>query len=100
MLVRGDAAPEFEAPTGGGSKLRLSTLRGRTVVLYFFPKAGSLGCTHESKRFAARYPEFQANGTEIVGVSVDSVEEQGKFASDCALPFPLVADIDQRIARA
>lgn len=99
MLVPGETAPEFDAPTSLGRRLKLSQLRGRPVVLYFFPKSGSLGCTAESNEFAHAYPEFQAKEAEVVGVSVDTPDAQSKFAEECSLPFPLVADADKEIAR-
>jgi peroxiredoxin Q/BCP len=99
MLVPGDVAPEFEAPTSGGGRLRLSELRGRSVVLFFYPKAGTLGCTAEAKGFAHEFPDFHARGVELVGISVDSASEQTAFASECSLPFPLVSDADKEIAR-
>ena len=99
MLAVGEVAPEFEAATADGRRLRLSELRGRTVVLYFFPKAGTLGCARESRELARRFPELSRVGAEIVGVSVDSVEDLREFAVDCSLPFPLVSDSDKSIAR-
>ncbi|MCI4331427.1 MAG: peroxiredoxin [Thermoplasmata archaeon] len=99
MLIPGELAPDFEAPTTHGAKLRLSSLRGRSVVLYFYPKAGSMGCTSESKEFAHHFPAFQDRGVDIVGVSVDSAVDQVAFASECSLPFPLVSDSDKEVAR-
>lgn len=99
MLVPGDVAPEFDAPTSRGDRLRLSALRGRRVVLFFYPKAGSLGCTYETKEFARQYRRFQEGGVEVVGVSVDSPTDQSAFAAACEAPFPLVADVDREIAR-
>ena len=74
-------------------------LRGRPLVLFFYPKAGSLGCTRESVEFARHFDEFRARGVEVVGVSVHSPSAQRKFAESCSLPFPLVADEDREIAR-
>lgn len=99
MLAAGESAPEFEGDTAAGARLRLSSLRGRSVILYFFPKAGTAGCTRESIGFAHYYSEFRAAGVEIVGVSVDEVGKQSKFTSECSLPFPLIADADKQIAR-
>jgi peroxiredoxin Q/BCP len=99
VLVRGDTAPDFDGPTSTGQRLKLSSLRGQSVVLYFFPKAGSMGCTYESKEFAHRFPAFRERGVGVVGVSVDNLSEQITFASECSLPFPLVSDSEKEIAR-
>jgi thioredoxin-dependent peroxiredoxin len=99
MLTVGDSIPDFEGTTGSGSRLSAVSLRGRAVVLYFYPKAGSLGCTRESVEFARHFDEFRARGVEVVGVSVDSPSAQHTFAESCSLPFPLVADEDREIAR-
>lgn len=99
MLAVGDVAPDFEAATGQGTRLRLSTLKGRRVILYFFPKASSAGCTRESIGFAHYYPSFRDQGVEIVGISVDDVPDQKRFGEECSLPFPLVADPEKEIAR-
>ena len=98
-LAPGDPAPEFEAATGDGGRLRLTSLRGAPLVLYFYPKASSYGCTRESLGFAHIYPELQRRGVRLVGVSVDDVEQQRAFAEECRLPFPLVADNGKEIAR-
>lgn len=100
MLKTGEAAPEFEAPTSQGSALKLSSLRGHPVVLYFFPKADTPGCTIESKAFRDLQPEFDRRQVRVVGVSVDELPAQEAFAKKCALPFPLVADPSKAIARA
>jgi peroxiredoxin Q/BCP len=99
MLQPGDVAPDFEGISTRGSGFRLSSLRGGPVVLYFYPRAGSLGCTYESIGFAKEHPALREKGVSIVGVSVDSVDDQRRFLETCALPFPLVADSDQVIAR-
>ncbi|MFY9716919.1 MAG: peroxiredoxin [Thermoplasmata archaeon] len=99
MLAAGDAAPEFSGVTARGETLTLGSLRGRPAVLYFYPKAGTSGCTMEANDFARHYPEFERAGVAIVGVSVDSVEAQRRFSENCKLPFPLVADADRSIAR-
>ncbi|MGD0718474.1 MAG: peroxiredoxin [Thermoplasmata archaeon] len=100
MIPIGSRAPEFTALREDGSRLSLSELRGRVVVLYFFPKAGTPGCTRETEGFVERYRELQARGVDVVGISVDSVIRQGRFAADCQVPFPLLSDSDHTIARA
>lgn len=99
MLAVGQEAPDFSGTIADGSRLTLSSLRGRPVVLYFYPKANTTGCTLEARGFTEHYPEFQRAGVAIVGVSVDSTEAQKSFADKCSIPFPLVADRDKSIAR-
>jgi peroxiredoxin Q/BCP len=99
MIQPGDLAPEFEGISTQGSGFRLSSLRGGPVVLYFYPRAGSLGCTYESIGFAKEHGALRDRGVSVVGVSVDSLVDQRKFLETCSLPFPLVADSDQAIAR-
>lgn len=99
MIQPGDIAPDFEGISTRGGPFRLSGLKGGPVVLYFYPRAGSLGCTYESIGFAKAYPALRERGVSVVGVSVDSVTDQRKFLETCSLPFPLVADSDQVIAR-
>ncbi len=100
MIPIGGRAPEFTALRPDGSRLSLSEFRGRPVVLYFFPKAGTPGCTRETEGFVERYRELQAKGVEVLGISVDSVERQDRFAAECRVPFPLLSDSDHAIARA
>lgn len=69
------------------------------MILYFYPKANTSGCTLEARGFTEHYAEFQHAGVAVVGVSVDSVESQKKFAAKCSIPFPLVADHDKAIAK-
>lgn len=99
MIQPGDVAPDFEGISTRGSGFRLSSLRGGPVVLYFYPRAGSLGCTYESIGFAKEHSALKERGVSVVGVSVDSLSDQRRFLETCALPFPLVADSDQAIAR-
>lgn len=100
LIAVGAKAPEFTAPQQDGRPVSLSALRGRTVVLYFFPKAGTPGCTRETEGFVERYRELQAKGVEVLGISTDSVGRQGRFAEQCSVPFPLLSDPDQAVARA
>jgi thioredoxin-dependent peroxiredoxin len=99
MLAAGVQAPDFTGTAADGTSFTLSSLRGRPVVLYFYPKANSLGCTVEARGFSEHYAEFQTAGIAVVGVSVDSVESQRRFVEKCAIPFPLVADREGSIAR-
>jgi thioredoxin-dependent peroxiredoxin len=99
MIAVGQTAPDFEGTTGDGTPIRLSSFRGRTLVLYFFPKAHTSGCRAETRGFAEHHLKLQRAGLDVVGVSVDSVEDQKSFAAECGAGFPLVADRDRSIAR-
>jgi thioredoxin-dependent peroxiredoxin len=98
MVAIGDVAPDFVAPTQDGTPLKLSSLRGSPVVLYFYPKADTPGCTIESKGFRDVYPEFQSKKVHVVGVSVDDCPAQQAFAQKYGLPFPLVADTSKNVS--
>ncbi len=99
-LVPGTSAPDFSAPASGGREISLSGLRGRKVVLYFYPKDDTPGCTTEGQEFAALYPEFQAAGAEVIGVSRDSIDSHEKFAHKYGFPFLLVSDASEALCRA
>jgi thioredoxin-dependent peroxiredoxin len=99
MLEAGAEAPTFVGTNADGEALDFARYRGRPVVLYFYPKANTAGCTAEARGFAENFPELQNAGIAVVGVSVDSVASQKSFSDKCGLPFPLVADRDRSIAR-
>ena len=99
MLTAGAEAPDFTASTADGAPFTLSSLRGRPVVLYFYPKANSPGCTVEARGFTEHFPDFVRAGIAVVGVSADTVGAQARFREKCAIPYPLVADRDRSIAR-
>ncbi|MGC2288881.1 MAG: peroxiredoxin [Thermoplasmata archaeon] len=99
MIEAGAQAPDFDAPTSKGQNLKLSSLRGKPVILYFYPKAFTSGCAMETRTFGEIYSKLTAQGVEVVGVSVDDVEKQTAFAADCNADFPLVADHDTHIAQ-
>jgi thioredoxin-dependent peroxiredoxin len=99
MIAAGELAPPFVGTVADGSTLDFAAYRGRSVVLYFYPKANTTGCTLEARSFAENYAEFQKAGIAVIGVSVDSVEDQKKFSEKCNLPFPLVADRDKSVAK-
>jgi len=98
MVAVGEVAPEFEAVNQDGSPFKLSSLRGSPVVLYFYPKADTPGCTAESKGFRDRYAEFRAKKVEVVGVSTDDCPAQKAFQEKYGLPFPLIADRTKEVA--
>lgn len=100
MPQPGDPAPEIRLATDSGETFTLSSLRGRNVVLYFYPKANTSGCTTESCEFRDAMPRFSAAGAAIVGISPDSVSAQARFKARYALPFPLLADVDHAAAEA
>lgn len=93
-LKAGDKAPDFDMPTAGGGRVRLRDLKGKAVVLYFYPKDDTTGCTQEALRFTERSADFARLGTEIVGVSRDSVASHEKFAAKHALRVTLASDED------
>jgi peroxiredoxin Q/BCP len=91
-LKVGDPAPDFEIPSGDGSTLALKNLKGKKVVLYFYPKDDTPGCTREACSFRDEVKKFERNGAVIVGVSADSVESHRKFSEKYNLPFALLSD--------
>jgi peroxiredoxin Q/BCP len=101
MIGVGQKAPEFTGTLGGGGQFRLKDYRGRRhVVLYFFPKDFTPGCTKEACSFRDRRPEITALDAEIVGVSLDTAEKHEEFAAAHNLPYPLISDRDAKIAAA
>jgi len=96
----GDFAPDFEGVDHEGKKFRLGSLRGRLVVLYFYPKAMTPGCTREGVRFNELIEEFRRLGAEVVGVSTDPPEVNRKFAERHGFKFRLISDTTGSIARA
>ena len=92
MLETGIKAPEFILPDQDGREVRLRDYRGRKVILYFYPKDMTSGCTAQACNFRDRYPQFLEKDAVILGVSKDSVESHRRFAEKYALPFPLLSD--------
>jgi peroxiredoxin Q/BCP len=88
----GERAPDFTLPDATGKDVSLAAFRGRPVVLYFYPKDDTPGCTKEACSFRDQYEDFREVGAEVVGVSSDSSEAHKKFASRYKLPFTLLAD--------
>lgn len=99
-LKEGDSAPEVSLDTDAGEPFRLSSLKGQNVVLYFFPKADTPGCTRESCAFRDTSKKFARANTVIVGVSPDPANAQTRFKEKFDLPFTLLADVDHEAAEA
>jgi len=97
MATEGSSAPEFTLPRDGGDTVSLSDLRGKTVVLYFYPKDDTSGCTKEAVDFTAHLPAFEAAGAVVLGVSKDSVAKHDKFRNKHALGVTLLSDEDSDV---
>ena len=98
MIEEGKPAPDFELQSDTGETVKLSDLKGRPVVLYFYPKDDTPGCTVEACEFRDSYDVFRERGAEILGVSPDDVASHGKFKSKYELPFTLLADPEHEVA--
>jgi peroxiredoxin Q/BCP len=98
VIVEGKPAPDFELQSDTGETVKLSDLKGRPVVLYFYPKDDTPGCTVEACEFRDSYDVFRDRGAEILGVSPDDVASHGKFKSKYELPFTLLADPEHEVA--
>ena len=99
-LKEGDKAPEFTAPINGGRRISLADFKGKHVVLYFYPRDDTTGCTKEACAFRDHFAAFKKKGAVVLGVSVDSVKSHDKFSDKFKLPFTLVADEDKKIVQA
>jgi peroxiredoxin Q/BCP len=100
MLKEGSVAPDFKAMNTQGETIRLKDLRGQKVVLYFYPKDDTPGCTKEACSFRDAFSDFKKRGIEVIGVSTDSATSHQKFTAKYKLPFTLLADTDHAIADA
>lgn len=100
MLTSGMLAPEFTLPSSAGGTVSLVELRGKPVVLYFYPKDDTSGCTTQACEFRDRWDDVVASGAVVLGVSPDGLESHGKFRDKFRLPFPLLADEDHAVAEA
>ena len=100
MLEAGMKAPDFTLRDGAGQEVSLSDYRGRKVVLYFYPKDNTPGCTRQACAFAGAYAGFRDKGVQVIGVSRDSIESHRKFAEKYALPFVLLSDPDLQVIQA
>ena len=97
MLELGTKAPEFTLLNQDGKEVSLSDFKGKKIVLYFYSKDNTSGCTKQACGFAERYPDFLEKGAEVIGVSKDSVESHRIFANKYNLKFTLLSDIDKNV---
>ena len=100
MIKDGDEAPDFDLPTDGGGRFRLSEHRGLPVVVYFYPKDDTSGCTKQAIDFSDRKGEFDQIQTQIVGISPDDEHQHDKFKEKHGLSITLAADTDKTVAKA
>lgn len=96
----GSPAPDFTMPTDGGGSVTLSALKGKPVILYFYPKDDTSGCTKEACGFRDQFPDFGGIDAVVIGVSKDSVASHDKFKAKYELPFTLASDKDSGVAEA
>lgn len=97
QLNVGDLAPDFNALDQDGNKIELKDFAGSKLILFFYPKANTPGCTAEACSLRDYYADLQSNGFKIVGVSADNAKNQKSFISKYKLPFPLITDTDKRV---
>ena len=100
MLKEGDKAPDIQLESDSGEPFRLSSLKGKKVVLYFYPRADTPGCTVEACEFRDNSKKFAKKNVVIVGISPDAVKSQAKFKDKFNLPFTLLCDVDKEAAQA
>ncbi|MCS6896086.1 MAG: thioredoxin-dependent thiol peroxidase [Bacteroidia bacterium] len=100
LLPKGSVAPDFTGIDQNGRSIRLSELRGKKVIIYFYPKDDTPGCTKEACNLRDNYEKLQAAGYVVLGISADDVESHKHFAEKYHLPFPLIADTEKTIIKA
>ena len=99
-LKEGDKAPAFTVETSGGGEISLADYQGQNVILYFYPKDDTPGCTKEACAFRDHFADFKKRGAVVFGVSPDPVKSHDKFVEKFKLPFTLLADVDKKIVEA
>ena len=92
-------APDFELPATGGTNFRLSSAKGKPLVLYFYPKDNTPGCTTEGQQFRDLYPQFQTLGCAVYGLSRDSIKSHENFKARMQFPFDLLSDAEERACK-
>ena len=100
MLETGSKAPEFTLPDQNGEMHSLKDYRGKKVILYFYPKDNTTGCTKQACGFAERYPQIQEKGAVVLGISKDSVKSHKNFETKYSLPFTILSDPDHAVIEA
>lgn len=100
LLEKGTPAPDFTLPDKDGNEVTLSSFRGKKVVLYFYPRDNTPGCTRQACAFAASYGKFRKLGVTVIGISKDSVASHEKFAEKNSLPFILLSDTERKAIEA
>ena len=100
MISIGTKAPEVLGVDAEGNEIKLSDYQGRKLVLYFYPKDSTHGCTQEACNLRDNYSELRRQGYEVVGVSIDSAKSHQRFAEKNSLPFPLISDSDKTLVEA
>lgn len=100
MLEAGTVAPDFSLPDQNGQVRSLSDYRGQKVVLYFYPKDMTSGCTSQACSFGELYPQFREKGAEVIGVSRDTVASHKRFEEKYGLPFTLLSDVNMEVIEA
>jgi peroxiredoxin Q/BCP len=99
-LKEGDIAPDFVAATSGGGKISLADFRGKNVILYFYPRDDTPGCTKEACAFRDHFAQFKTKHAVVLGVSTDPAKAHDKFVAKYKLPFTLLSDGDRKIVEA
>jgi peroxiredoxin Q/BCP len=100
MLKTGDKAPDFTLPSSDGSKVSLSDFKGKKVILYFYPKDDTPGCTKEACSFRDAIDAFKRKKAVVLGVSADDLKSHQKFIEKYSLPFPLLSDVEKKVISA
>lgn len=100
MIEKGQIAPEISLENGNGEKISLSDFKGKKVVLYFYSKDNTPGCTRQACAFAAAYQKFKSGNVAVIGISKDSVQSHAKFAEKFNLPFMLLSDPNLEVIKA
>lgn len=98
-IKKGDIAPDFSLPDGKGKVHTLSEMKGKRVLLYFYPKDNTSGCTVEAETFRDQIADFKKQKALVFGISTDSVESHKKFGEKLDLPFPLLSDSDKKVVK-